>query len=236
MKKHNYSIIAQWILGGIFALTSLVNGFHWTSILFVFAGVLVMPIPKIRELFNKLNTKDFQIKTWMIITVASLLFAVGSIFSPMVEESESPAPNSPGYSDGITDDGSDESEESSEAENKGDNTDGDAPSSDIPSEDPPVDNPPVDNPPVDNPPVDNPPVDNPPVDNPPEDDPPVDNPPVDNPPADDPPVDKVGTMVWIPNTGTKYHTNPECSNMIDPREVTLEEAKELGYEPCKRCH
>ena len=44
-------------------------------------------------------------------------------------------------------------------------------------------------------------------------------------------------MVWIPtNGGTKYHSNSECSNMLDPEYVTLEKAKELGFTACKRCY
>ena len=44
-------------------------------------------------------------------------------------------------------------------------------------------------------------------------------------------------MVWIPTKGgKKYHTRPECSNMIDPDKVTLSEAEALGFTPCKRCH
>lgn len=44
-------------------------------------------------------------------------------------------------------------------------------------------------------------------------------------------------MVWIPTRGgKKYHTSSDCSNMIDPEYVTLEEAEDLGFTPCKRCH
>ena len=44
------------------------------------------------------------------------------------------------------------------------------------------------------------------------------------------------TMVWIPvNGGTKYHSTASCSGMIDPERVTVSEAIELGFEPCKRC-
>ncbi len=43
-------------------------------------------------------------------------------------------------------------------------------------------------------------------------------------------------MVWIPNSGSKYHSHSGCSNMKNPRQVTKEEAEEMGYEPCKRCH
>ncbi len=43
-------------------------------------------------------------------------------------------------------------------------------------------------------------------------------------------------MVWIPQSGTKYHSRPNCSNMKDPTQVTKEEAEAAGYTPCKRCH
>ena len=43
-------------------------------------------------------------------------------------------------------------------------------------------------------------------------------------------------MVWIPKSGSKYHQNSWCSNMKNPREVTLKYAKKHGYTACKRCH
>ncbi len=45
-----------------------------------------------------------------------------------------------------------------------------------------------------------------------------------------------GTLVWIPETGTKYHSKSSCSGMKDPTQVTEEQAIAWGYEPCKRCH
>lgn len=42
--------------------------------------------------------------------------------------------------------------------------------------------------------------------------------------------------VWIPQSGSKYHSRSGCSGMENPKEVTLSEAKSMGYEPCKRCH
>ena len=42
--------------------------------------------------------------------------------------------------------------------------------------------------------------------------------------------------VWIPtNGGEKYHTDPDCSGMINPQYVSLNEAVELGFTPCKKC-
>lgn len=46
-----------------------------------------------------------------------------------------------------------------------------------------------------------------------------------------------GQVVWIPtHGGTKYHSDPDCSNMIDPLAVDLNEAVAQGFEACKRCH
>lgn len=44
------------------------------------------------------------------------------------------------------------------------------------------------------------------------------------------------TMVWIPQTGSKYHSSSSCSNMKNPTQVTLERAIQLGYTPCKKCY
>lgn len=43
-------------------------------------------------------------------------------------------------------------------------------------------------------------------------------------------------LVWIPATGSKYHTNAGCSGMNNPQQVPLSEAQNMGYTPCKRCH
>lgn len=42
-------------------------------------------------------------------------------------------------------------------------------------------------------------------------------------------------MVWIPRTGKRYHRNKACSDMENPREVTIEEAVDLGFTPCGNC-
>ena len=44
-----------------------------------------------------------------------------------------------------------------------------------------------------------------------------------------------GDMVWIPNSGSKYHSRSGCSNMKNPRQITKQEAENEGYEPCKKC-
>ena len=44
-----------------------------------------------------------------------------------------------------------------------------------------------------------------------------------------------GQMVWIPRTGSKYHSRSNCSNMRNPSQVTLDEAIALGYTKCSKC-
>ena len=43
-------------------------------------------------------------------------------------------------------------------------------------------------------------------------------------------------MVWIPNSGKRYHRNSTCSSMKNPTKVTRQEAENLGYTPCGRCY
>ena len=43
-------------------------------------------------------------------------------------------------------------------------------------------------------------------------------------------------MVWVPSTGTKYHSKSTCSNMKSPRQIPLEDAKKQGYTACKKCY
>lgn len=43
-------------------------------------------------------------------------------------------------------------------------------------------------------------------------------------------------MVWIPASGSKYHSRSSCSGMNDPTQVTISEAQSRGYTACKKCH
>lgn len=54
--------------------------------------------------------------------------------------------------------------------------------------------------------------------------------------APQPQEEPIESYVWIPRTGKKYHSNSNCSNMKQPRQVSISEAKSLGYEPCKKCY
>ena len=43
------------------------------------------------------------------------------------------------------------------------------------------------------------------------------------------------TMVWIPKSGSKYHSYSGCSNMKNPTQITRSQAEARGYTPCKKC-
>lgn len=45
-------------------------------------------------------------------------------------------------------------------------------------------------------------------------------------------------MVWISETGSKYHRRNNCGNMNPDKstQITREEAEGRGYSPCGRCY
>lgn len=48
---------------------------------------------------------------------------------------------------------------------------------------------------------------------------------------------KGGVHVWVPTKGgDMYHIESTCSQMIDPRLITLDEAKAEGFPPCSKCY
>lgn len=52
--------------------------------------------------------------------------------------------------------------------------------------------------------------------------------------ADDPST--FPDTVYVPTDGgDKRHFDPECSDMYDPRKVSIRNAQALGYEACKKC-
>lgn len=72
--------IIQWILTGFLALCILINGFHWSSLLFILAAVLFMPLPAIYEAFKKI-----KLKKGFVIALAAIVMLVGILNSPLGE-------------------------------------------------------------------------------------------------------------------------------------------------------
>ena len=46
----------------------------------------------------------------------------------------------------------------------------------------------------------------------------------------------VNGYVWIPATGSKYHSSASCSGMHSPRQVSISQATSMGYSACKKCY
>ncbi|MEE1485979.1 MAG: thermonuclease family protein [Anaerobutyricum hallii] len=44
------------------------------------------------------------------------------------------------------------------------------------------------------------------------------------------------SYVWIPRTGSKYHSRSSCSNMKNPSKVKRPDAISRGYTPCSKCY
>ena len=49
--------------------------------------------------------------------------------------------------------------------------------------------------------------------------------------------DSVGGMVWLSETGSKYHSIPDCGNMNpnNARQVSRSSAEAMGYDACSKC-
>lgn len=45
-----------------------------------------------------------------------------------------------------------------------------------------------------------------------------------------------GSTVWISKSGSKYHSDPSCSGMKNPSQLSRSQAESKGYTPCKRCY
>lgn len=71
------STIIQWCFAGLLSTFALVNGLHFSSVFLVLASFLLMPIPPVRKLFNKI-----KIRTWLIILISVALFITGVATSP----------------------------------------------------------------------------------------------------------------------------------------------------------
>lgn len=56
-----------------------------------------------------------------------------------------------------------------------------------------------------------------------------------NPSEDNSSNDEITEMVYISQTGSKYHKNPNCSKMKNPASISMAEAQEKGYTACSKC-
>lgn len=55
-------------------------------------------------------------------------------------------------------------------------------------------------------------------------------------PTINPTSNPISIYVWIPATGSKYHSTSTCSGMKNPKLVTVSQAISSGYTACKKCY
>jgi hypothetical protein len=47
----------------------------------------------------------------------------------------------------------------------------------------------------------------------------------------------VDSIIWVPmHGGIRYHTNADCSDMFEPRQMSIANAAALGFTACKKCY
>ena len=80
----NKSSVVRWIIGVVFAIFTIVNGFHFSSIFLLCSAFLMLPLPFVEEFFQKKN-----IKTIVAIILSVVLFSVGALTSPPAETDDS---------------------------------------------------------------------------------------------------------------------------------------------------
>ena len=82
-KPTNKLTIARWILCGVFATFTLVNDIHYSSLFLLLAAVVVLPLPFVDNLYNKI-----KIKPIIALILACVLFLVGAVLSPLADDEE----------------------------------------------------------------------------------------------------------------------------------------------------
>ena len=75
--------VVRWIVGGIFTLFALVNGFHYSSLFLLLAAFLMFPFS-----FSETFCQKKHIKKPIVFLVAVVLFFVGALTSPPVEPAD----------------------------------------------------------------------------------------------------------------------------------------------------
>lgn len=175
------SAIVRWIVGGFFAMSALVSGFHFSSLFLLCAAFLMFPLP-----FMEAFLQNKNIKAIVAIILSVALFFVGVLTSPIFESTES-------FSDEITQASPTENEDKNDNSTKPDTSTTKSDNSRSNNNRTTIS---------------------------------------DNTTNED----EKGEMVWIPSSGTKYHSKSNCSGMKSPRQIPLEDAKNQGYTACKKCH
>ena len=124
-QKNNKTLI-RWIVGVFFAMSALVNGFHFSSFFLLVSAFLMFPLGFVGEFIKKNN-----LKSSIAIVLSVVLFFVGALCSPSSESIEDDPTKDSSLSQNKGDeytndtnsgnvDGSDNSQSNNDSNNSGD--------------------------------------------------------------------------------------------------------------------
>ena len=202
--------VARWVLGFVFILATLLDGFHYSKLILICAAFLILPIPFIKPFFE-----EQKANTVFVAVLSAVLFVVGIVTLPKPEAIEAYLEKAVQTSastenediiiniiKSVTEDSVTTAPESTTLEISGTTiTESAEPESSVTTEPEVTTSASSDT----------------------------------EAPETEAHSDEKPDTVWVTASGSKYHIKQNCSNMRSPIEIPLEDAVNEGYEPCKKC-
>lgn len=200
--------IFPWVVSIILFVFSLSFFPSWAGGIFLIAGLISLPIEKVREFLASRGLKG-AVK-WVLIVV---MFFAGCVIAPTTPEDDT-AEENPSIE--IQQEPQEEEKEEPEEEPQEEH-----------QEEPTPEEPPEEEPTPDT-------VTEPKPDI--QQEEPIASEPSDQPEQITSSEDEAGEkLVWVSEDGNRYHDKSTCSNMENPWQVTVSEAEAMGRTPCGRC-
>lgn len=200
--------IFPWVVSIILFVVSLSFFPSWAGGIFLIAGLISLPIEKVREFLASRGLKG-AVK-WVLIVV---MFFAGCVIAPTTPEDDT-AEENPSIE--IQQEPQEEEKEEPEEEPQEEH-----------QEEPTPEEPPEEEPTPDT-------VTEPKPDI--QQEEPIASEPSDQPEQITSSEEEAGEkLVWVSEDGNRYHDKSTCSNMENPWQVTVSEAEAMGRTPCGRC-
>lgn len=200
--------IFPWVVSIILFVFSLSFFPSWAGGIFLIAGLISLPIEKVREFLASRGLKG-AVK-WVLIVV---MFFAGCVIAPTTPEDDT-AEENPSIE--IQQESQEEEKEEPEEEPQEEH-----------QEEPTPEEPPEEEPTPDT-------VTEPKPDI--QQEEPIASEPSDQPEQITSSEEEAGEkLVWVSEDGNRYHDKSTCSNMENPWQVTVSEAEAMGRTPCGRC-
>lgn len=199
--------IFPWVVSIILFVFSLSFFPSWAGGIFLIAGLISLPIEKVREFLASRGLKG-AVK-WVLIVV---MFFAGCVIAPTTPEDDT-AEENPSIE--IQQEPQEEEKEEPEEEPQEEH-----------QEEPTPEEPPEEEPTPDT-------VTEPKPDI--QQEEPIASEPSDQPEQITSSEEAGEKLVWVSEDGNRYHDKSTCSNMENPWQVTVSEAEAMGRTPCGRC-